>query len=135
MRSHRYAFLTKQATSESPRNCHPRQTASRHSPKSRAAPRLHRSQCMTRTPDEDYDVILYACRGTWTVWFTGEKLGERLTFESALELAREVAAAHRKPAWLADASGYPLKLEPHRATHPLNNNATVRFPPLRRSLL
>ena len=58
-------------------------------------------------------MILYQCRGTWTVWLAGEKLGERFTFEAALELALDAAAAHRKPAWLADETGYPLKqIEP-----------------------
>ena len=64
---------------------------------------------MTRTADEDYDVILYQCRHTWTVWRAGELLGERDSLQAGLELARVVAAAHRKPAWLLDATGYPLK--------------------------
>ena len=64
---------------------------------------------MPRTPDEDYDVILYECRDTWTVWLGGEKQGERTTLEAALELACHVAAVHSRPAWLLDETGYPLK--------------------------
>ncbi len=68
---------------------------------------------MPRTPDEDYDVILYECRGTWAIWLGGDWQGERFTLESALVFAREVAAVHRKPAWLHDETGYPLKpIEP-----------------------
>ena len=68
---------------------------------------------MTHQPDEDYDVILYECRNTWTVWLAGEKLGERDSLEAAITLARAVAAAHRKPAWLLDETQYPLKtIEP-----------------------
>ena len=71
-----------------------------------------------RRLDEDYDVIVhyFDLRGscgtglpTWTIWLGGEKQGERVTLESALELARDVAAAHRKPAWPLDETGYPLK--------------------------
>ena len=64
---------------------------------------------MPRTPDEDYDVILYECRNTWTVWLAGAKQGEPVTLESALELARDVAAGRSRPAWLLDETGYPLK--------------------------
>ena len=64
---------------------------------------------MARTPDEDYDVVLYQYRHTWTVWRAGELLGERDSLQAGLELARAVAAAHRKPAWLLDEAGYPLK--------------------------
>ncbi len=68
---------------------------------------------MPRTPDEDYDVILYECRNTWTVWLGGAKLGERDSLQAGIALAREIAAAHHKPAWLADETGYPLKpIEP-----------------------
>ena len=64
---------------------------------------------MTRQPDEDYDLILYECRHTWTVWLCGELQRERFTLEAAVELACDLAAAHRKPAWLLDETGYPLK--------------------------
>ena len=48
-------------------------------------------------------------RPTWTIWLGEKKQGERVTLDSALELGREVAAVHRKPAWLLDETGYPLK--------------------------
>ena len=71
---------------------------------------MHRSQGMPRTPDEDYDVIVYWFTDTWwTIWLAGKKLGDRETLEAALEFARDVAAVHRKPAWLLDETGYPLK--------------------------
>ena len=53
---------------------------------------------MTRTPDEDYDVILSECQGTWEIWVGDELHGLRFTLESALARARDVAAVHRKPA-------------------------------------
>ena len=31
---------------------------------------------MSHIPDEDYDVIVCECRGTWTIWLRGETLGE-----------------------------------------------------------
>ncbi len=72
---------------------------------------------MTRQPDEDYDVILYECRNTWTVWLAGERLGERESLEAAITLARAVAAVCRKPAWLLDETGYPLKPIERGAIH------------------
>ena len=69
---------------------------------------------MPRTPDEDYDVILYECRNTWTVWLAGEKLGELDSLEAEIKLARDVAAVLRKPAWLAHETGYPLTPIEHR---------------------
>ena len=80
-----------------------------------------------RRPDEDYDVIVhcFAQRGssgtglpTWTIWLGEEKQGERVTLESALELARDVAAERSRPAWLLDETGYPLKPIDHRAANP-----------------
>ena len=69
---------------------------------------------MTRTPDEDYDVVLYECRNTWTVWLAGQKLGVRDSRATGIALARAVAEVIRKPAWLADDTGYPLTpIEPH----------------------
>ncbi len=62
---------------------------------------------MTRTPDEDSDVIVHQFRqpgtngaglDTWTVWLGEEKQGKRVTLEAALELACDVAAAHSRPA-------------------------------------
>ena len=64
---------------------------------------------MTPTPDEDYDAVLYQCRHPWTVWLVGELLGGRGSLTAGLELARAVAAVHRKPAWLLDEIGYPLQ--------------------------
>ena len=43
---------------------------------------------MRRRPDEDYDIVVYECRGTWTIWLAGDKQGERVTLESALEARR-----------------------------------------------
>ena len=71
----------------------------------------------TRRPDEDYDVILYECRNTWTVWLGGDKQGERESLAAAITLARAVAAVHRKPAWLLDETGYPLKPIERGAIH------------------
>ena len=64
---------------------------------------------MTRQPDENSDVIIYEYRNTWAIWLGDELQGVGFTLESALELARDVAAVHRKPAWLHDETGYPLK--------------------------
>ena len=73
---------------------------------------------MTRTPDEDYDVIVYWFTDTWwTIWLAAKKLGERCTLEAAVELARNVAAIHRKPVCLLDETGYPLKPIERRATN------------------
>ena len=27
---------------------------------------------MMRRPDEDYDIVVYECRGIWTIWLGGE---------------------------------------------------------------
>ena len=62
-----------------------------------------------RQSDEDDDVIVYQRMGTWEIWIGGELHGVRFTLEAALERARDVAAAHRKPAGLLDETGYPLK--------------------------
>ena len=73
---------------------------------------------MMRRPDEDHDVIVHQCRqletngagrDTWTVWLAGERLGERDSLEAGIQLAREVADLHSRPAWLLDETGYPLK--------------------------
>ena len=69
---------------------------------------------MMRRPDEDQDVIVHPFRerdgqDIWTIWFAGDKKGARVTLESALELARAVAAVYSRPAWLLDETGYPLK--------------------------
>ena len=64
---------------------------------------------MTRQPDEDDDVIVYESEGAWEIRIGAEVHGLRFTLESALERARDVAAVHRKPAWLLDETGYPLQ--------------------------
>ncbi len=69
---------------------------------------------MMRRPDEDHDVIVHQCRerngrDIWTIWLAGNKQGARVTQESALALARTVAAVYSRPAWLLDETGYPLK--------------------------
>ena len=61
----------------------------------------------------DYDVIVYECRNTWTIWLRGEKVGDLETRAAALELAGYLALRHSRPAWLLDETGYPLKpIEP-----------------------
>ena len=112
-----YVLSAKQTTGESRRNCHPRAVPRHiylHSVRHRYCvvpagelPTGERS--LPRTPDEDYDVILYKCRNTWTIWLRGEKLGEFETAAPALELADYLALMHSRPAWLLDESGYPLK--------------------------
>ena len=58
-------------------------------------------------------MILYECRNTWTIWLGGDKQGERDSLEAGIELARDVVAVHRKPAWLLDETGYPSQpIEP-----------------------
>ena len=73
---------------------------------------------MTHQPDEDLDVIVHqgrelgasgSARDIWTIWLAGKKQGVRDSLEAALELACDVAAAHSRPAWLLDETGYPLK--------------------------
>ena len=65
---------------------------------------------MACTPDEDHDVILRECQGTWEIWVGDELHGLRYTLESALERARAVATVLRRPAWLLDETGRPLEL-------------------------
>ena len=48
-------------------------------------------------------------RDTWAICLGREKQGERLTLASAIELARDVAVMHSRPAWLLDETGYPWK--------------------------
>ncbi len=68
---------------------------------------------MTQQPDEDDDVIVYESMDAWEIWIGDELHGLRFTLEAALERARDVAAVHRKLAWLLDEAGYPLKpIEP-----------------------
>ena len=64
---------------------------------------------MTRQPDED-DVIIYECGEFWEIRIGDELHGLRFTLEAALAHALGLAAFHRKPAWLLDETGYPLKL-------------------------
>ncbi len=63
---------------------------------------------MRQRPDEDYDIVVYECRRTLTIWLGGEHLGERATRAAAIEVAGAVAAARSRPAWLLDETGYPL---------------------------
>ena len=87
---------------------------------------------MPRQPDEDYDVIVHyfgqrgtsgATRPMWTVWLGEEKQGERVTLESALKLARDVAAVYSRPAWLLDETGYPLKPIERGTLHRIRGHA------------
>ena len=63
---------------------------------------------MTRQPDDD--VIIYECLDAWEIRIGAELHGLRSTLESARQRACDVAAVYRKPAWLLDETGYPLKL-------------------------
>ena len=74
---------------------------------------------MPRTPDEDYDVILYECRNTWTVWLAGAKLGERDSLQAGIALAREIAAGAPQAGLAGGRDG--VSLEADRATHPVKS--------------
>ncbi len=63
---------------------------------------------ITQQPDED-DVIIYECGEYWEIRIGDELHGLRFTLEAALARPRDVAAVHRKPAWLLDETGYPVK--------------------------
>ena len=39
----------------------------------------------------------------------GITVGERESLAGAIDLTRSAAVSHRRPAWLLDESGYPLK--------------------------
>ncbi len=78
------------------------------------SPALAERRNLRRRPDEDDDIVVYVCRGTWTIWLGGDKQGERATRASAVEVACAVAAARSRPAWLLDEAGYPLKPVEHR---------------------
>jgi hypothetical protein len=54
-------------------------------------------------------VIVYEILDAWEIRIGDELHGLRFTLESALARARDVAAVYRKPAWLLDETGYPLK--------------------------
>ena len=84
------------------------------------------TQSMMRRPHEDYDVIVHYCRqrgtdgvghDTWTISHGREKHGERDSLEAATELACDLAAVYRRPAWLLDETGYPLKPIERRAAN------------------
>ena len=78
---------------------------------------------MPRTPaDEDHDVIVHWCSGAWEIRLGDELHGLRFTLTSALERVRDVAAVHRKPVWLHDGTGHPLKPIARRQA------SVVRFP-------
>lgn len=69
---------------------------------------------MMRRPEEDTDVVCQQLRhqdgrDIWTVWLAGEKQGDRDSLTDAIELARDVAVTHSRPAWLLDETGCPLK--------------------------
>ena len=72
---------------------------------------------MTHQPDEDHDVIVYEYRHTWAIWLGDELQGVAFTREAARDLTCFVAALHRKPAWLLDETGYPLKPIEPRTIH------------------
>lgn len=65
-------------------------------------------------PDETHDVICshhphQDGRGNWVVRVGGTTLGQRDSLAGAIDLTRSVAVSRRRPAWLLDESGYPLK--------------------------
>ena len=69
---------------------------------------------MFQSPDESHDVICYRRpqgdgRGSWVVRVGETTLGERESLAGAIDLTRSAAVSHRRPAWLLDESGYPLK--------------------------
>ena len=69
---------------------------------------------MLQPPDEAHDVIcsrLPRADGlaSWVVRVGGTTLGERQSLAGAIDLTRSAAVSHRRPAWLLDESGYPLK--------------------------
>ena len=69
---------------------------------------------MTRQPEEAADVVCRQVRhqdgpDTWTIWLGGDKQGDRNSLSGAIELARDIAVTHSRPAWLLDETGYPLK--------------------------
>ena len=69
---------------------------------------------MFQSPDESHDVICsHRPRadgpGSWVVRVGGTTLGERKSLAGAIDLTRSAALSHRRPAWLLDESGYPLK--------------------------
>ncbi len=69
---------------------------------------------MLQPPDEAHDVI--CCHqagsdgpGSWVIRLGEDTLGERDSLAGAIDLTRTAAVSHRRPAWLLDESGYPLK--------------------------
>ena len=69
---------------------------------------------MLQPPDEAQDVICSHQPRTdgqagWVVRVGGNTLGERDSLAGAIDLTRTAALSHRRPAWLLDESGYPLK--------------------------
>ncbi len=69
---------------------------------------------MFQSPDEARDVICsHRARaggaGNWVVRVGETTLGERESLAGAIDLTRSAAVSRRRPAWLLDESGYPLK--------------------------
>ncbi len=69
---------------------------------------------MLQSPDEVHDVICSHQRreggpASWVVRVGEATLGERDSLAGAIDLTRAAALTHRRPAWLLDESGYPLK--------------------------
>ncbi len=69
---------------------------------------------MFQPPDEAHDVICShqpgaVGPGRWVVRVGETTLGERQSLAGAIDLTRSAALSHRRPAWLLDESGYPLK--------------------------
>ncbi len=69
---------------------------------------------MLQPPDEAHDVICSHQPRTggyprWVVRVGQNTLGECDSLAGAIDLTRDAALYHRRPAWLLDESGYPLK--------------------------
>ncbi len=69
---------------------------------------------MFQSPDESHDVICsHQPRPdggvSWVVRVGGTTVGERESLVGAIDLTRSAAVSYRRPAWLLDESGYPLK--------------------------
>ncbi len=73
---------------------------------------------MHRQPSEDRDIVVHRFRSgymngvyrdTFAVWLGTTRVANRETLDDALSLARTMADHLKRPAWLLDGTGYPLK--------------------------
>ena len=68
-------------------------------------------------------MIVYECLDAWEIRIGDELHGLRFTLESALARARDVAAFHRKPAWLLYESASGGRSSPERLVEGLTEEA------------